>query len=81
MWVSPSARGQGTGRLLLKKIIAWAKDAKLDYISLAVTTSNIAAENLYKTTDFESYGSLEMLREVPALSVQSMKLRLSGHAA
>ena len=40
MWVSPSARGQGIGSLLLKSIMAWSKDLKVDHISLAVTTTN-----------------------------------------
>lgn len=81
MWVSPSVRGQGVGRLLLKKIISWAKEFDFESISLAVTTTNIAAVHLYKTTGFEPYGSLERLREISALYVQPMKLKLCDNAA
>ncbi|WP_299494455.1 GNAT family N-acetyltransferase [uncultured Shewanella sp.] len=76
MWVSPSVRGQGVGSLLLNKIIVWAKGCDVDYLCLAVTTVNLGAIYLYKTTGFESYGSLEKLRETSALAVQPMRLKL-----
>ncbi|WP_299495110.1 GNAT family N-acetyltransferase [uncultured Shewanella sp.] len=81
MWISPSVRGQGVGRLLLKKIITWAKEFDLDYVSLAVTTNNMAAVNLYKTTGFEPYGALKSLREDSVLSVQPMKFKLCTNFA
>ncbi|WP_298774314.1 GNAT family N-acetyltransferase [uncultured Shewanella sp.] len=81
MWVSPSVRGRGVGRLLLNKIIVWAKDCDLDYLCLAVTTVNIGAVHLYETTGFEPYGSLEKLRKDPALVVQSMRLKLCANLA
>jgi len=81
MWVSPDVRGQGVGSLLLKKIIIWSKELNLDYVCLAVTTTNIAAVKLYKTYGFEPYGSLESLREASMLSIQPMKLKLCTSAA
>ncbi|NRD75221.1 GNAT family N-acetyltransferase [Shewanella sp. VB17] len=81
MWVSPDVRGQGVGSLLLKNIIAWAKDSDLDYISLAVTTINKQAVKLYESYGFEPYGPLEKLREASMISVQPMKLKLCATAA
>ena len=81
MWVSPTVRGQGVGKLFLKKLIGWAKGADLDDIFLAVTTINMAAVHLYKSIGFEPYGSLESLREKSTLSVQLMKLSLCASDA
>ncbi|QUM80726.1 GNAT family N-acetyltransferase [Moritella sp. 5] len=81
MWVSSRVRGQGVGRLLLNKIIEWAKNCGLDYISLAVTTTNMAAVHLYKTIGFEPCGSLGRLREISVLSVQPMRLKLCTNVA
>ncbi|WP_366942503.1 GNAT family N-acetyltransferase [uncultured Shewanella sp.] len=81
MWIAPSVRGQGVGRLLLQKIITWAKEFDVDYVSLAVTTINMAAVKLYQTTGFEPYGALKSLREDSVLSVQPMRLKLCTHLA
>jgi ribosomal protein S18 acetylase RimI-like enzyme len=81
MWVSPNARGQGVGSLLLKSIMAWSKDLNVDHISLAVTTTNELAVKLYKSYGFENVGSLEELRDGSVLSVQPMKLDLCSTAA
>jgi len=76
MWVSPDVRGRGVGSLLLKNIIAWAKNSDLDHISLAVTTINLPAVKLYKAYGFEPYGPVEKLRDASILFVQPMKLKL-----
>lgn len=80
MWISPSARGQGIGKLLLNRIIDWAKKSNSKVVSLAVTTTNVAAVNLYRSTGFQSHGELEVLREGSPQSVQPMKLKLCGNA-
>ncbi|WP_028767698.1 GNAT family N-acetyltransferase [Shewanella fidelis] len=80
MWVSPNARGQGVGSLLLKNIIAWSNELNLDYVSLAVTTINKTAVELYKAYGFEADGALEDLREGSELLVQPMKLKLCAIA-
>jgi len=76
MWVAPDARGQGIGKMLLKQIVTWAKEASLKDVSLAVTTTNAAAVQLYQSMEFQPFGELEELREGSALSVQPMKLVL-----
>jgi len=80
MWVSPSVRGKGVGRSLLKKVIEWAINSGLHNISLAVTTTNLAAIHLYESVGFEPYGSLEKLSATSLMSVQSMKLNLCANA-
>lgn len=78
MWVSPLARGLGVGRLMINRIMCWAKDLNVNYLSLDVTTNNTAAINLYKTSGFEPYGVLQKLRESSHLETQSMRMPLKG---
>jgi ribosomal protein S18 acetylase RimI-like enzyme len=76
MWVSPTARGKCVGKLLINKIIAWAKRTNLQAIVLDVSTTNQAAINLYKSTGFKTVGNLEALRACSSLSIQKMRLDL-----
>lgn len=43
MWVSPTVRGRGIGKLLLREITSWAVGRRCTHMRLAVTTSNDAA--------------------------------------
>jgi len=81
MWVLPIARGQYVGKLLLNKIISWAKKNNLKAVSLSVTTTNIVAVNLYNSIGFQPYGEQEILREGSQIHVQPMILELYGEAA
>ena len=79
MWVSPSARGHGLGKLLLDRIVSWAKASGLNALILSVTTTNRVAKNLYKSAGFVETGKLEGLRNSSSLLVQPMKLDLRGN--
>jgi ribosomal protein S18 acetylase RimI-like enzyme len=57
MYVADSARGQGIGKALLAALIQRAKQLPdLDAVLLSVAVSQIAAQNLYTSLGFESYG-------------------------
>jgi len=81
MWVSPMARGKNVGKLLLNKIIFWAKKSNLQGVVLAVTTTNQAAVSLYQSVGFKFIGEPEVLREFSPLMVQKMKLDLCREIA
>jgi GNAT superfamily N-acetyltransferase len=57
MYVSPEARGTGAGRALLKAAIDYTrtKEGTLQ-LKLTVTQGNTAAESLYTSAGFESFG-------------------------
>lgn len=73
MWVNPKVRGLGISRLMINNLVDWAKSLNVGYLSLEVTTNNLAAINLYKTSGFEAFGSLEKLRESSSLYTQAMR--------
>jgi ribosomal protein S18 acetylase RimI-like enzyme len=57
MYVADSARGQGIGKALLAALIERAKQLPdLDAILLSVAASQVAAQRLYASLGFESYG-------------------------
>ena len=72
MWVAPEARGMGTGHALLNHITAWAEDAQIDRLVLAVTTTNPAAIALYFSSGFIPQGELQELKADSGLFTQMM---------
>lgn len=57
MYVADSARGQGIGKALLAALIERAKQLPdLDAILLSVAPTQLAAQRLYTSLGFESYG-------------------------
>lgn len=56
MFVSPEARGRGTGKAILEHLIAEARDWGVTDLRLAVTVGNEAARTLYAESGFRSYG-------------------------
>jgi ribosomal protein S18 acetylase RimI-like enzyme len=57
VYVTPAHRGKGVGRALLDTLLERAKrDATLEQILLAVATVQTAAQRLYRSTGFESFG-------------------------
>jgi ribosomal protein S18 acetylase RimI-like enzyme len=81
MWVSPDTRGLGVGKLLLNRIIVWAKSTDLQALSLAVTTTNLPAVKLYRSSGFLPHGGLKELRSESTVRVQPMMLELSAYVA
>lgn len=80
MWVSPELRGKGIAKSVLREIEAWAISRGCDLMALAVTTSNEAAVNLYKTFGFINAGQLEELIIGSELMVQPMIFKLNSAA-
>ncbi|UYZ22887.1 GNAT family N-acetyltransferase [Mesobacillus jeotgali] len=57
MYVTSSQRGQGTGRLLMKKAIQQATEiTSIEQIYLTVNASNEPAKKLYSSLGFKTYG-------------------------
>ncbi|GAM14142.1 GNAT family N-acetyltransferase [Mesobacillus selenatarsenatis] len=57
MYVTPSQRGHGTGRLLMKMAIQQASElTSIEQIYLTVNASNEPAKKLYSSLGFETYG-------------------------
>ncbi len=77
MWVAPEVRGKGIAKALLNQIRTWALTKKCDYVTLAVTTSNDAAVELYLSEGFVPSGQIESLRDGSSIMAQPMKLALS----
>ena len=58
MMVRREARGQGIGRLLLEALVAEARRAGLELLTLTVTAGNAMAIALYASNGFTAYGTL-----------------------
>jgi ribosomal protein S18 acetylase RimI-like enzyme len=57
MYVADSARGQGIGRALLEALLERARQLPdLEEVQLSVAVSQVAAQRLYASFGFESYG-------------------------
>jgi RimJ/RimL family protein N-acetyltransferase len=58
MYVTPSERGKGIGKCLLEELIERAKKLNgLEQLHLTVVANNEAAVQLYRSLDFEVYGT------------------------
>ncbi len=76
MWVSPTHRGLGLGKLLLDAVIVWAKEKNALYLDLGVTIQDSPAIRLYTGAGFKTIGTPEPLREGSKLLDQKMRLEL-----
>src|SRR4029450_9812915 len=52
MWVDPTARRSGVGRMLLDAAIAWATGANARFLRLSVTWGDTPAARLYAASGF-----------------------------
>ena len=58
MYVSPSKRSLGVGKVLMEKAIKKAKEVEgLEQVYLAVVSTNESAKNLYSSLGFEGFGT------------------------
>lgn len=80
MWVAPTHRGLGAGRLLLNTIIAWASAAGVRCVVLGVTCGESPARRLYVRAGFTPIGKVKPLRPGSDLLVQRMQMLLSSDA-
>ncbi len=76
MWVAPSARGLGAGRMLLGAVIAWAANADASVLELGVTDGETPARRLYSRAGLLPVGEPEGLRPGSAVMVRTMQLAL-----
>jgi len=51
--VAPAFRRRGVGRMLMERAEAYARDRRMEFVSLMVDTGNEAARNLYAQLGFE----------------------------
>jgi GNAT superfamily N-acetyltransferase len=67
MWVRPSARGLGVGKVLVEAAASWAKQNDFGALFLWVTESNAPARRLYERCGFLPTGERQPLPSDPAL--------------
>ena len=81
MWVDPSGRGLGAGRMLLEAVVTWAISSNARYLVLGITCGNTPANRLYSSAGFNPVGAPEPLREGSVLMSQRMMLELESGTA
>jgi ribosomal protein S18 acetylase RimI-like enzyme len=55
VYVQPAVRGQGLGRRLVEAVIGHARD-RVEQLHATVSTTNLAARELYRRLGFQIYG-------------------------
>jgi GNAT superfamily N-acetyltransferase len=80
MWVAPTHRGVGAGRMLLEAVIAWARVRNTSSLDLGVTCGDSPARRLYERAGFKPMGEPQPLRPGSKLLAQWMRLALRGAA-
>jgi RimJ/RimL family protein N-acetyltransferase len=77
MWVAPSYRGRGVGRLLVNGVLDWAGSRGAEVLSLMVTSNNDGAMRFYERLGFAKSDRTEPYPNDPALIEFEMIRRLS----
>lgn len=67
MWTAPTHRQQGIGRLLISKILTWARLRKAHTLLLMVTCNNQPAIHFYERLGFTRTGRTEPYPNDPAV--------------
>jgi len=67
MWTAPTHRQQGVGRLLVDKILEWARERKVRVLRLMVVCNNETAIKFYERLGFVRTGRTEPYPNDPAL--------------
>jgi GNAT superfamily N-acetyltransferase len=81
MWVAPSQRRLGAGRMLLDAVITWARVKNASYLDLGVTCGDSPAMRLYTRTGFRPVGQPVPFQPGSELLGQPMRLDLRSSAA
>jgi GNAT superfamily N-acetyltransferase len=76
MWVAPSHRRLGMGKMLLEAVIAWARARNARYLDVAVTCGDNSAMRLYIRAGFQATGEAQLFRAGSELLSQQMRLKL-----
>lgn len=76
MWVAPSARRQGIGRMLVEAIVAWASKTGANEVRLGVAPGNSPAEELYRASGFVHIDEVRPLESAPFQTEVRLALRI-----
>jgi len=76
MWVAPSHRRMGAGRMLLESVVAWARTLNASCLELGVTCDDGPARRLYERVGFKPVCQREQLRPGSKLLSQPMRFEL-----
>jgi ribosomal protein S18 acetylase RimI-like enzyme len=67
MWVAPTHRRRGVGRMLVDGVLAWARSRHVQSMRLCVTCNNVSAIQFYERLGFAQTGNTEPYPNDPAL--------------
>jgi ribosomal protein S18 acetylase RimI-like enzyme len=81
MWVSPTHRRQGVGRMLIDAITAWSRDNGAHWLYLMVTSSNHAAIKFYEQNGFTMTGRTQPYPNDVSLFEYEMRRLISRDSA
>lgn len=65
MWVAPSVRRAGVGRVLVAAVCDWTSETGALTVGLWVTRGNTPAEELYRRLGFHEAGDVQALPSSP----------------
>jgi ribosomal protein S18 acetylase RimI-like enzyme len=77
MWIAPSHRRHGIGRLLIEAIREWAESRAVQSMGLMVTSNNTAAIDFYERIGFSKTGNTEPYPNDPNLFEYEMHRPIS----
>jgi ribosomal protein S18 acetylase RimI-like enzyme len=72
MWIAPTHRRLGIGRMLVEAVLAWAQAQNIRTVQLLVTSNNDSAITFYHRLGFALTGRSEPYVNDPALSNYEM---------
>ena len=75
--VSPTCRGRGVGRALLRELLARARSQGMGQLFLEVRASNQAARALYESEGFEELAAVPSYYRNPVEDAVTMGVALS----
>jgi GNAT superfamily N-acetyltransferase len=81
MWVAPTHRCLGAGKMLLEAVVDWARTRDVNCLDLGVTFRNSPAMRLYTHAGFQPVGEPQPMRQGSELLGQPMRLKLRSNAA
>jgi ribosomal protein S18 acetylase RimI-like enzyme len=73
MWVAPTHRRKGIGRMLVDAVVVWARSQNAEGLWLLVTSNNHKAINFYQNLGFSLTGKTEPYRNDPSLLNYEMR--------
>ena len=77
MWVAPSHRRLGIGRMLVEAVVAWARGHNMLHLVLMVTSNNLHATQFYQSLGFVLTGRSDTYRNDPTLREYEMRRSLT----